>query len=93
MTQPSLFDGETYEPALDGERLQSQLERVRALMADGQWRTLGEISKAIYDRDGIHEAGISARLRDCRKVRHGAHIVERRRIIGGLFEYRVLPHA
>jgi hypothetical protein len=54
-------------------------------MADGRWRTLGEIQAAC----GGSEAAVSARLRDLRKVRHQSHIVERRRVAGGLWEYRV----
>jgi hypothetical protein len=85
MTQLQFFDGSTFEPALDAKRLTSQLERVRALMGDGQWRTLGEIQAAC----GGTEARISARLRDLRKPRFRGHTVDRRRIIGGLYEYRL----
>jgi len=86
MTQLQFFDGATFEPALDAQRLTSQLERVKAMMADGQWRTLGEIQAAC----GGTEASCSARLRDMRKWRMGAHTVDRRRIIGGLHEYRLV---
>ena len=80
------FDGKTYEPALDHARLTSQLDRVRELMRDGQWRTLHDILVAV---DGASEAAISARLRDLRKAKFGLFHVERRRVAGGLFEYRV----
>ena len=80
------FDGATYDPALDATRLKSQLERVRTLMQDGQWRTLGEIQALA----GGSEAALSARLRDLRKPRFGAWIVDRRRVSNGLWEYRVL---
>ena len=82
------FDGETYVPALDGERLKSQLERVKALMSDGRWRTLADIRYAC----GGTEAAVSARLRDLRKDRWGAHTVERRRVpdADGLHEYRLI---
>src|SRR6185295_3188328 len=72
------FDGSTYQPDLDGQRLTTQLERVRALMSDGQWRTLAEIGAVVPGT----EASLSARLRDLRKRTKGAHSVERRRIIG-----------
>ncbi len=79
------FDGATYDHARDAGRLQAQLDRVRLLMADGQWRTLQAIAEAV----GAPEASVSSRLRDCRKKRFGAHIVERRYLHEGLFEYRL----
>lgn len=85
------IDGATFDPKLDGARLDSQLERVRAVMRDGLWRTLAEIQRAI---GGGSEAAISARLRDFRKIRHGAWKVDRRRRgdpSRGLHEYRVEP--
>lgn len=95
-TQPSLnFDppvvplphigGETYVPALDRDRLHRLLDRVRALMLDGRWRTLGEI----VAKTGGSEASVSARLRDLRKA---GLTVDKRRLgnpKAGLFEYRV----
>ena len=83
------FDGQTIEPQ-DIPRLASQLERVRELMKDGKWRTLGEIQAAIGGGSG---AGISARLRDHRKPKFGAWIMDSRRVAGtaGLWEYRILP--
>lgn len=89
MSQPSLFfDGETYEPAHDKDRLAGQLERVKRLMLDGRWRTLAAIHRIV----GGSEPGVSARLRDLRKARFGNFTVERRAAglrNRGLFEYRV----
>jgi hypothetical protein len=85
MTQATFFDGASYAPEHDLERLRSQFERVRTLMADGHWRTLDTIKASC----GGTDASISARLRDLRKPRFGALNVERRRIAGGLWEYRV----
>jgi hypothetical protein len=85
------FDGDTFDPDLDGTRLFAQLKRVRALMGDGAWRTLAEISAATADP----EASISARLRDLRKPKFGAFTIERRRrgeAHHGLFEYRLAEH-
>lgn len=82
------FDGGTYDPALDYERLSSQLSRVRMLMVDGQWRSLYEIHEDLGRRDS--EAAISARLRDLRKPKFGGHTVERRRRSRSLFEYRLI---
>ncbi len=82
-----LFDGKTYDPKKDCYRLISQLVRAEALMKDGEWRTLAQVSAAI----GSSEAGASARLRDLRKTRFGNYIVERRRLFGGgLHVYRVI---
>jgi hypothetical protein len=82
------FDGATFDSTEDAERLSSQAVRVLALMLDGEWRTLATIADAVSGS----EAGVSARLRDLRKVRFGAYQVERRRVEGahGLHEYRVL---
>ena len=82
------FDGTTFDPALDGPRLVRQLAYVFAFMSDGTWRTLREIEEAT----GFPQASISARLRDLRKPKYGAHAIERRRRGVGLHEYRlVLP--
>lgn len=84
------FDGETYEPPRDFRRLRTQLERVRyVLQTCGGWVTLSEI-QAIT---GGSEAGISARVRDLRKAKHGGWNIERRLRRGhtGLWEYRIGP--
>lgn len=80
------FGGATYEPALDAARLKGQLERVRALMLDGEWRSLPQIRAALGNRDS--EAGLSARLRQLRSC---GYLVERRRRTNALHEYRVVP--
>lgn len=84
-TQLHLFDGHTIDPARDNGRLFAQLKRVKELMADGVWRTLDEIARAVGDPP----ASVSARLRDLRKERWGSMKVDRRRRGKGLFEYRV----
>lgn len=81
------FDGTTYDHARDGERLTAQLTEVRELMADGQWRTLGEIAAHCQ----APEASVSARLRDLRKRRHGLRTVERKYVGDGLWAYRLVP--
>lgn len=86
MTQAELrFDGPTYDEKLDGVRLAGQLLRVWGLMHDHKWRTLAEIAEVA----GGSEAAVSARLRDLRKPRFGAMTVERRRLEGGLWQYRL----
>lgn len=80
-------DGDTYDHDRDGARLNRQAQAVYALMKDGEWRTLLGIA-ALLDEP---EASVSARLRDLRKEKFGSHIVERRYIADGVWQYRVLP--
>lgn len=85
----SNFDGATYNPALDKDRLKKQLGRVFEQMSGGEWLTLEELSRATR----ASEASVSARIRDLRKERFGGHRIERRRRgtpEGGLFEYRMV---
>lgn len=79
------FDGETFDADRDAVRLTRQLDRVRALMFDGEWRTLKEIAEYA---DGS-EAAVSARLRDLRKPRFGGYTVERKHEGNGVYSYRV----
>ncbi|MEH2525831.1 MULTISPECIES: hypothetical protein [unclassified Bradyrhizobium] len=81
------FDGSTYHPGADYVRLNGQLQRVAALMEDGRFRTLREIA----DEAGGTEASVSARLRDFRKPKYGAREVQRERVAGGLYRYRLVP--
>lgn len=90
MTQNSLFeqdrDGETYERSRDYARLNAQHKRVYKAMKDGHWMTLYDIALITGDP----EASISARLRDFRKKRFGEHVVNRRHLQGGLWEYQLI---
>lgn len=79
------FDGSTYNADRDYERLTGQLGKVFDLMRDGKWRTLSEIHGVV----GGSEAAVSARLRDFRKPKYGAHLIEREHIADGLYKYRV----
>lgn len=79
------FDGKTYEPARDRDRLRAQLDDVRMFMWDGDWHTLDQISAAT----GHPPASISARLRDLRKSKFGAFTIERQYVERGLFRYRL----
>lgn len=84
------FDGSTYSPEHDEERLSSLLERVKALMSDETARTLAQI----VAKTGGTEASVSARLRDLRKPRFGGFIVEKEPMgdrTKGLFVYSVKP--
>jgi hypothetical protein len=90
------FDGATYSPTFDYERLAGQNRRVFDCMKDENFRTLREIEVEILSRDPqaqISQASISARLRDLRKEKFGRHTVERRargERRRGLWEYRLL---
>lgn len=82
------FDGETYEPEKDKERLSGQIQRVWRAILPGAWMTLDEIARITGDQ---HQS-ISARLRDLRKDRFGGWTIERRRRgdpKAGLFEYKL----
>lgn len=81
------FDGATYDPDKDHARLRGQLQRVLHFMSDGQWHTLAGIAFVV----GGSEASVSARLRDLRKEQYGGRQVERQRISGGLWKYRLKP--
>jgi hypothetical protein len=59
----------------DIDRLCLQLRRIYDLMCDGQWRSLAEIEA----ETGDPQASISAQLRNLRKMRFGAHDVQKRR--------------
>lgn len=84
-----MFDGATYSHELDGARLKSQLIRVKDLMRDGTWRSLGTIVVRV---GGTSEAGVSARLRDLRKPKFGGYLIEKKRLIdaAGTWMYRML---
>ena len=87
MTQLQMqFKGTTFSASKDGKRLARQLESVKALLLDGQWRTLSQISEAT----GAPEASASARIRDC--ANKLGMKKERRRVPGGngLHEYRLV---
>lgn len=78
------FDGPDLT-AEDTKRLTGQIERIYNLMADGKWRTLGEIEAVTGDP----QASVSAQLRHLRKPRFGSHNVERQRRGAGTWEYRI----
>lgn len=83
------FDGITYRPEFDYERLGAQLKRVFEVVRDCRWYTLPEIAARTGDRS---EAAISARLRDLRKPKFGGFRIDRRRrgeAKAGLWEYRI----
>ena len=85
------FDGRTYDPDFDYNRLGNQAKRTWKAISDGQWHTLAELARITEDP----EASISARLRDFRKEKWGSHSIERRRRPSvdprrGIWEYRLV---
>ena len=83
------FDGITYSPEFDYERLGAQLKRVFSVIRDGHWYTLRELSHITGDAS---EAAISARLRDLRKTKFGGFQIDRRRRGDpklGIWEYQM----
>lgn len=60
-------------------------------MKRGQWFTLADIQIHARMRFAvsISEAGVSARLRDLRKIPYGGHTIERRKN-GSLWEYKLV---
>jgi hypothetical protein len=77
--------GATYDDDRDRDRLNRQARMVWRVIRDGKWHTLGELATAT---GGEPEASVSARLRDFRKSRFGSHIIARRYVGDGLWEYR-----
>jgi hypothetical protein len=86
MNQLAEFDGDTYIPELDRERLKTLFERVFDAMKNGHWYTLRQLSV----RTGGSEASVSARIRDFRKEKFGEYEVLRKREDSGLHYYRLV---
>lgn len=90
------FDGATYSPKLDKERLKGQMGRVYQIMKNGDWWSLQQIQVESEFRFNAHdsEAAISARLRDFRKDKfkmiYPVRGMESRRFEGGLWKYRLI---
>ena len=80
---PHEFAGATYDAPRDNARLSNQLRAVRYVMLDGKWHTLAEIAQRV----GGSEAGISARLRDLRKL---GHKIAKEYVEFGLWRYRLI---
>jgi len=80
------FDGDDYKKHRDEGRLRGQILRVFDCIKDGRWKALRVIAMETHDP----EASISAQLRNLRKERFGGHIIEKRYIKNGLYEYRLM---
>ena len=80
------FAGGTYSPTLDRARLATQLDRAVIWMKSRDWFTVAELAGAI----GASECSASARIRDARKQHNGSWLVDRKRIDGGLWKYKLV---
>ncbi len=88
LTQAPEFDGKTFNQRRDGRRLNGQLAAVHSILSgDYRWYGLRELAT----RCSGSEAGVSARIRDLRKPKFGGHIIQKRCVNNGLWEYRLLP--
>jgi hypothetical protein len=91
---PSTY-GPAYNIEIDGERVQTQLEKLASFMdycrSIGAWVSLAEIE----EQTGIPQSSASAQLRHLRKPQFGNNTVEKRRRSandggrGGTWEYMV----
>jgi hypothetical protein len=84
--QRVMFDGATYVPERDNERMTGQILRIWDVMVNGEWYTLSEISTITGDP----EASVSTRLRDFRKSKFGSHTVEKEHLGNGLYKYKLI---
>lgn len=80
------FDGSTFNPERDGQRLGDQMLAVLAIMSTKQWWTLSQLSMFT----GFPEASVSARLRDLRKPKFGGYTIEREYVRKGQWRYRMV---
>lgn len=79
--------GQTTGDPSDAPRLSGQLLAVYRAMLDGEWHTLEELAAAA---NGSTQS-VSARLRDLRKNRFGAHRIDRQKVSNtGLYRYRMV---
>lgn len=81
------FAGADIDQATDGPRLQTQLERIEAHMADGHWRSVDMIARVL----DVPANSVQAQLRNLRKLEFGSYEVESRQKDGGATYYRVGP--
>ncbi len=77
------FHGSTFNLSKDGQRLTNNVQRVFALMLDGQWHSPEELRK-------VGGANWGARVRSLREPQMGSLIIQRRRENNhGAWSYRL----
>ena len=73
-------------------KLSAHIAAVRSVMRSRSWITLREIELALMKRNIFIELqSVSARVRDLRKDKFGAHRVDRRYAGNGVWEYKLYP--
>ena len=82
------FDGDDYVDSRDRQRLKGQMQRVYNCLNDYRWWTVDDICRVTGDRNG---ASISAQIRNLRKPKFGAYIIEKEHKGNGLYAFRMLP--
>ena len=82
------FDGDDYVDSRDRQRLKGQMQRVYNCLNDYRWWTVDDICRVTGDRNG---ASISAQIRNLRKPKFGAYIIEKEHKRNGLYAFRMLP--
>ena len=80
------FDGADYKDKRDRPRLTGQLKRIWAYMLDGNWYTLRSIAEGVK----APESSVSGQMRNLRKPLFGRHTIEKEKIGGGLYHYRLV---
>lgn len=79
------FDGAAIDQERDGCRLTDQILRVYNVMKSGEWMTVARIAEITGDP----EPSVSAQYRNLRKAKFGSHVIEKRYVGNGLFEFRM----
>ena len=96
MTALAVIDGlDPLTPISTIIGLARAVDLVRDVMTSSDWMTFGEIQEAVAKQPKgkfFSENCISARIRDQRKSKHGAHIVNKRVRAGtcNLYEYQLI---
>ena len=71
-------------------KLNTDVAAVKRALRKKTWMTLREIQTELNDKCVYIELQtVSARVRDLRKAKYGAHIVDRRYVGHGVWEYRL----
>ena len=86
MQKELVFDGSDYVHEEDSSRLAKNHFKLKDLMSDNVFRTLGEISHITK----IPEASVSAGLRNFRKERFGSHTLNKKYLENGLYSYQLI---